>query len=119
MMKTLILFAVVVALAVPIQAQTGPIPVQLNMTLNKKKKQVSAGKVHLHSIGTLRDGAVVAINNHGVFRSDDAGRTWKHFSTALREDTFPHEIINLGPNLISTRRPGPESGYRLSLAGRC
>ena len=42
-MKRLILFAVAVALAIPLHAQNGPIPVQLNMTLNKKKKQVSSG----------------------------------------------------------------------------
>lgn len=43
MMKRLILLSVVLALAAPIHAQTGPIPVQFSMTLNKKKKQVSAG----------------------------------------------------------------------------
>ncbi|MEZ5384869.1 MAG: hypothetical protein R3F13_05085 [Prosthecobacter sp.] len=30
-------------------------------------------KVHLHAIGTARDGAVIAVNNHGVFRSEDTG----------------------------------------------
>ena len=56
--------------------------------------------IHLYAIATTRDGAVVAINNHGVFRSDDRGKTWQHFSTALREDTFPREIFSVGPRLI-------------------
>jgi hypothetical protein len=50
----------------------------------KENKSKEGYKIHLHSIGTIRDGAVVAINKHGVFRSDDAERTWRHFSTALR-----------------------------------
>lgn len=78
----------------------GLVPLSHRAKFDKQNKSREGYKVHLHAIGTLRDGAVVAINNHGVFRSDDAGRTWKHFSTALREDTFPHEIINLGPKLM-------------------
>ncbi|QNN24122.1 hypothetical protein HED60_18230 [Planctomycetales bacterium ZRK34] len=63
-------------------------------------------KIHLHAIGSTRDGAVVAVNNHGVFRSEDAGRTWRHFSTALRDDTFPHEMVNIGPTVVDD----PEQG---------
>ena len=48
----------------------------------------------------------MAINNHGVFRSIDKGRTWKHFSRALRNDTFPHEIINLGPRILDHPKHG-------------
>ena len=59
-----------------------------------------------HMSFATADGAVVAINNHGVFRSDDAGQTWRHFSTALREDTFPREIVNLGPRLLDHPRHG-------------
>ena len=46
------------------------------------------------------DSGVVAVNNHGVFRSADRGATWKHFSKALRDDTFSHPIVNLGPRLV-------------------
>jgi len=84
----------------------GLVPLSHRAKFDKENKSKEGYKVHLHSIGTMRDGAVVAINNHGVFRSDDAGRTWKHFSTALREDTFPHENINLGPNLIDHPQHG-------------
>ncbi|MDP6746349.1 MAG: hypothetical protein QGH37_04880 [Candidatus Poribacteria bacterium] len=42
------------------------------------------------SIGTTQDGGMVAVNNHGVFRSGDEGNSWNYFTTALQEDTFPH-----------------------------
>ncbi|MEQ9406603.1 MAG: polysaccharide deacetylase family protein [Fuerstiella sp.] len=78
----------------------GLVPLSHRAKFDPSNTSALGYKVHLHSIGTTRDGAVVAINNHGVFRSDDAGRTWKHFSTALRNDTFPHEIVNLGPRIL-------------------
>lgn len=78
----------------------GIVPLSHRAKFDKKNKSPKGYKVHLHAIGTTRDGAVVAINNHGVFRSRDKGETWKHFSKALREDTFPHQIINLGPRIV-------------------
>jgi len=78
----------------------GIVPLSHRAKFDKSNKSTLGYKVHLHSIGTTQNGAVVAINNHGVFRSDDHGRTWKHFSTALRDDNFPHEIINLGPRVL-------------------
>jgi hypothetical protein len=84
----------------------GLVPLSHRAKFDKENKSKEGYKVHLHSIGTTRDNAVVAINNHGVFRSDDAGLTWKHFSTALREDTFPHEIVNLGPRLLDHPQHG-------------
>ena len=84
----------------------GIVPLSHRAKFDKGNKSPLGYKVHLHAIGTTRDGAVVAINNHGVFRSDDAGQTWRHFSTALREDTFPHEIINLGPRLLDHPQHG-------------
>lgn len=84
----------------------GIVPLSHRAKFDKENKSEEGYKIHLHAIGTTRDGAVVAINNHGVFRSDDAGRTWKHFSEALRDDTFPHEIVNLGPRLIDDPKLG-------------
>lgn len=84
----------------------GLVPLSHRAKFDQENQSKEGYKVHLHSIGTMRVGAVVAINNHGVFRSDDAGRSWKHFSTALREDTFPHEIVNLGPRLLDHPRHG-------------
>lgn len=78
----------------------GIVPLSHRMKFDPGNTSPSGYKVHLHSIGTASDGAVVAINNHGVFRSEDAGKTWEHFSEALRDDTFGHEIINLGPRII-------------------
>eukprot|EP00913_Durusdinium_trenchii_P035330 g33060.t1 len=84
----------------------GIVPLSHRMKFDKGNTSPKGYKIHLHAIGTTRDGAVVAINNHGVFRSEDKGRTWTHFSKALRDDTFPHEIVNLGPRLIDH----PEQG---------
>ena len=84
----------------------GIVPLSHRAKFDKGNKSPKGYKVHLHAIGTTRDGAVVAINNHGVFRSDDKGRTWKHFSKALRDDTFPHQIINLGPRILDHPQHG-------------
>lgn len=84
----------------------GIVPLSHRFKFDKDNKSTAGYKIHLHAIGTSRDGGVVAINNHGVFRSDDKGRTWKHFSKALRDDTFPHQIVNIGPRLIDH----PEQG---------
>ena len=84
----------------------GVVPLSHRSKFDKTNTSTEGYKVHLHSIGTTRDGAVVAINNHGVFRSDDAGKIWRHFSNALRDDTFPHEIVNLGPNIIDDPHQG-------------
>ncbi|MCP4787065.1 MAG: exo-alpha-sialidase [Fuerstiella sp.] len=78
----------------------GIVPLSHRAKFQKDNKSTAGYKVHLHSIGTTRDGAVVAINNHGVFRSQDSGQTWQHFSTAFRDDKFPHEIVNLGPRIL-------------------
>jgi hypothetical protein len=84
----------------------GLVPLSHRAKFDKDNPSTAGYKVHLHSIGTSSDGEVVAINNHGVFRSQDAGRTWKHFSTALRDDNFPHEIVNLGPRILNHPQHG-------------
>ncbi|HBV64604.1 MAG TPA: hypothetical protein DEF45_16465 [Rhodopirellula sp.] len=84
----------------------GIVPLSHRAKFDKENKSQLGYKVHLHAIGTSRDGAVIAVNNHGVFRSDDAGRTWKHFSEALRDDTFNHAIINIGPRILDDPNRG-------------
>ena len=84
----------------------GIVPLSHRMKFDKGNKSPKGYKVHLHAIGTTRNGGVVAINNHGVFRSNDKGRSWKHFSRALRDDTFPHQIINLGPRIVDHPKHG-------------
>jgi len=78
----------------------GIVPLSHRAKFDKINKSTAGYKVHLHSIGTTGDGAIVAVNNHGVFRSQDAGRTWRHFSTAFREGNFPHQIVNFGPRIV-------------------
>jgi hypothetical protein len=78
----------------------GIVPLSHRFKFDSENKSTEGFKIHLHAIGTTLDGGVVAINNHGVFRSDDKGRTWRHFATALRDDTFPDQIINVGPRVI-------------------
>jgi hypothetical protein len=85
----------------------GIVPLSHRFKFDKENKSSEGYKIHLHAIGTSRDGMVLAINNHGVFRSRDQGRSWKHFSRALRDDTFPHPIVNLGPKVIDH----PEHGW--------
>ncbi len=84
----------------------GIVPLSHRFKFDKGNDSTQGYKVHLHAIGTTRDGGVVAINNHGVFRSDDAGRTWNHFSTALRDDMFPHELVNIGPRILDDPQHG-------------
>jgi hypothetical protein len=84
----------------------GIVPLSHRAKFDEGNESPQGYKVHLHAIGTTWDGAVVAINNHGVFRSDDRGRTWRHFSRALRDDTFHHEIVNLGPRIVHHPRHG-------------
>ncbi|MBP85543.1 MAG: hypothetical protein CMJ64_02320 [Planctomycetaceae bacterium] len=86
----------------------GIVPLSHRAKFDKANKSPKGYKVHLHAIGTTCNGPkqVVAINNHGVFRSDDKGHTWKHFSKALRDDTFPHQIINLGPRILDHPQHG-------------
>lgn len=84
----------------------GIVPLSHRAKFDPTNKSPLGYKVHLHAIGTTRDGNVIAVNNHGVFRSDDAGHTWKHFSKALREDTFTHPIINIGPRIVDDPQHG-------------
>ena len=84
----------------------GIVPLSHRAKFDKGNDSPLGYKIHLHAIGTARDGAVISVNNHGVFQSADVGRTWKHFSQALREDTFKHPIINIGPRIIDD----PEHG---------
>ena len=57
-------------------------------------------KLHLIAIGTTKDGGVVVISDHGAFRSDDKGKTWRHFSKAFRDDTMAGPILYTAPRLF-------------------
>jgi|GEM_PF-1948816 len=66
-------------------------------------------KLHLNALGTTRDGAVILVSDHGVFRSLDKGRTWKHLREAFREDRHEGPFVYVGPRIIDH----PEHGLLL------
>lgn len=66
-------------------------------------------KLHLNAIGTTRDGAVILVSDHGAFRSEDKGRTWKHLREAFREDRHEGPFVSVGPRIIDH----PEHGLLL------
>lgn len=66
-------------------------------------------KLHLNAIGPTRDGAVIVVTDHGVFRSEDKGRTWKHLRMAFREDRHEGPFAYVGPHIIDD----PEHGMLL------
>ena len=84
----------------------GIVPLSHRAKFDRANRSPKGYKVHLHAIGTTRDGAVVAINNHGVFRSEDQGWTWTHFPKALRDGTFRRPIINIGPRILDHPKHG-------------
>jgi hypothetical protein len=93
----------------------GIVPLSHRAKFDPDNKSPRGYKVHLHAIGTAHGqagsphhnaGAVMAVNNHGVFRSNDGGRTWRHFSKALRDDTFKHPIVNIGPRILDHPQQG-------------
>ncbi len=63
-------------------------------------------KLHLNSVGTLADGTVMLVSNHGVFRSMDRGLTWKHLRMAFREDQHEGPFVYVGPRLLEDPRHG-------------
>ncbi len=63
-------------------------------------------KLHLNSIGTTRTGAVVLASDHGVFRSEDKGKTWKHLREAFREDGHEGPFVSVGPRIIDHPQHG-------------
>ena len=66
-------------------------------------------KLHLNAIGTTRDGAVILVSDHGAFRSEDKGHTWKHLREAFREDHHDGPFVSVGPRIIDH----PEHGLLL------
>jgi hypothetical protein len=66
-------------------------------------------KLHLNAIGTTRDGAVILVSDHGAFRSEDKGRSWKHLQRAFREDHHDGPFVSVGPRIIDH----PEHGLLL------
>ena len=78
----------------------GHIPLAHRYKFARDQDPTLGYKIHLNAIGTASDGGVVLVSDHGVFRSDDRGRTWMHFSRAIREDTTPGPVVYVGPRLF-------------------
>jgi len=57
-------------------------------------------KLHLNAIGSTRDGAVILVSDHGVFRSEDKGSSWRHLRLAFREDRHDGPFVYVGPRII-------------------
>ena len=63
-------------------------------------------KLHLNAIGTTHDGAVILASNHGVFRSEDQGKSWRHLRMAFREDQHEGHFAFVGPRIIDHPKHG-------------
>ena len=63
-------------------------------------------KLHLNAIGVTRDGGVILVSDHGVFRSDDKGKTWRHLRLAFREDRHDGPFVYVGPRIIDDSKHG-------------
>ncbi len=57
-------------------------------------------KLHLNAIGSTRNGGVILVGDHGVFRSEDKGATWRHLRSAFREDRHEGPFAYVGPRII-------------------
>ena len=63
-------------------------------------------KLHLNAIGPTRDGALMLVCDHGVFRSEDVGKTWRHLRLAFREDRHQGAFFFVGPRIIDDEELG-------------
>ncbi|QDV51175.1 hypothetical protein Enr17x_32290 [Gimesia fumaroli] len=84
----------------------GMIPLSHRYKFGPKNLSPLGYKVHLNAVGTTRDGAVILVCNHGVFRSDDEGKSWRHLKTAFREDHHSGPIVYVGPRIIDDPKLG-------------
>ena len=75
-------------------------PLSHRYKFNPKQDSFLGYKLHLIAMGTTKDGGVVIISDHGAFRSDDKGKTWRHFSKAFRDDTMEGPILYTAPRLF-------------------
>ncbi len=87
----------------------GSVPLSHRYKFDPENTSPLGYKLHLNAIGTTREGAVVVAGDHGVFRSEDKGKTWRHLRTAFREDRHQGPFVYVGPRLIDD----PEQGLLL------
>ena len=87
----------------------GSVPLAHRYKFDPDNRNPLGYKLHLNAIGTTRDGAVILVSDHGAFRSEDKGRTWKHLREAFREDRHDGPFVSVGPRIIDH----PEHGLLL------
>lgn len=78
----------------------GSVPLVHRFKFDPENKSPLGYKLHLNALGTLRDGAVLLVSDHGVFRSEDQGATWSHLRLAFREDRHEGPFAYVGPRII-------------------
>ncbi|MDA9922891.1 glycoside hydrolase [Verrucomicrobiales bacterium] len=87
----------------------GSVPLCHRFKFDPENRSPLGYKLHLNAIGATRDGAVVLVSDHGVFRSEDRGKTWRHLRLAFREDRHEGPFVYVGPRIIDD----PEHGLLL------
>ena len=87
----------------------GSVPLCHRFKFDSDNRSPLGYKLHLNAIGATRDGAVVLVSDHGVFRSEDRGKTWRHLRLAFREDRHEGPFVYVGPRIIDD----PEHGLLL------
>jgi hypothetical protein len=84
----------------------GSVPLCHRFKFDPNNRSPLGYKLHLNAIGATRDGAVVLVSDHGVFRSEDKGKTWRHLRMAFREDRHDGPFVYVGPRIIDDSKHG-------------
>ena len=84
----------------------GSVPLCHRFKFDPANRSPLGCKLHLNAIGPMRDGAVIVVTDHGVFRSEDKGLTWEHLRLAFREDRHEGPFAYVGPRIIDDPKHG-------------
>lgn len=84
----------------------GSVPLSHRYKFDPNNDSPLGYKLHLNAIGVTRDGGVILVSDHGVFRSDDKGKNWRHLRLAFREDRHDGPFVYVGPRIIDDSKHG-------------
>ncbi len=84
----------------------GAVPLSHRYKFDPANESPLGYKLHLNAIGITRDGGVILVSDHGVFRSEDKGQTWRHLRLAFREDRHDGPFVYVGPRIIDDSKHG-------------
>ena len=93
-------------MAVEDRNRGGAVPLSHRYKFDPTNDSPLGYKLHLNAIGTTRDGGVILVSDHGVFRSEDKGKTWRHLRLAFREDLHVGPFVYVGPRIIDDSKHG-------------